>query len=42
MTIEILYPELGNLFGDMANARYLQACAPVSYTHLTLPTIRLV
>lgn len=28
MTIEVLYPEFGNLYGDMANIRYLQACAP--------------
>ena len=35
MTIEILYPELGNLFGDMANARYLQACAPDAQFHFT-------
>ena len=26
MKIEILYPELGNLFGDMANIRYLKLC----------------
>lgn len=28
MTIEVLYPELGGLYGDMANVRYLQACVP--------------
>lgn len=28
MTVEVLYPEFGNLYGDMANMRYLQACAP--------------
>ena len=28
MIVEVLYPEFGNLFGDMANMRYLQACAP--------------
>ncbi len=28
MIVEVLYPEFGNLFGDMANIRYLQACAP--------------
>ena len=28
MIIEILYPEHVNLFGDMSNMRYLQACLP--------------
>ena len=28
MIIEILYPEHANLFGDMSNMRYLQACLP--------------
>lgn len=28
MTVEVLFPELGSLYGDMANVRYLQACAP--------------
>ncbi len=28
MIIEILYPEHANLFGDMFNMRYLQACLP--------------
>ena len=28
MTIEILFPEHANLFGDMSNMRYLQACLP--------------
>ncbi len=28
MTIEILFPEYANLFGDMGNMRYLQACLP--------------
>lgn len=36
MTIEVLFPELSNLYGDMANIRYLQACVPdaeVIYTN---------
>lgn len=36
MTIEVLYPELCNLYGDSANVRYLQACVPeaeIVYTH---------
>lgn len=28
MIVEVLFPEFGNLFGDTANVRYLQACAP--------------
>ncbi len=28
MTVEVLYPELSNLYGDHANIRYLQASAP--------------
>lgn len=28
MKIEVLYPELCNLFGDSANMRYLQKCLP--------------
>lgn len=28
MIIEVLFPEFSNLYGDMANIRYLQACAP--------------
>ena len=28
MILEVLYPELGSLYGDAANVRYLQACAP--------------
>lgn len=28
MTIEVLYPELCNLYGDSANVRYLKACVP--------------
>ncbi len=28
MTIEILFPEHANLFGDMSNMKYLQACLP--------------
>lgn len=28
MTIEILYPELGRLFGDSGNVLYLQKCLP--------------
>ena len=28
MIIEILFPEYANLFGDMSNMKYLQACLP--------------
>ena len=28
MKLEYLYPELGNLFGDSANVRYLRLCLP--------------
>jgi len=28
MKIEILYPEIGNLYGELANVRYLAACVP--------------
>ena len=28
MKLEYLYPEIGNLFGDSANFRYLRACLP--------------
>ncbi len=28
MTIEVLFPEVANLFGDMCNIRYLSACLP--------------
>lgn len=28
MIIEVLYPELCNLYGDSANVRYLKACVP--------------
>lgn len=37
MKIEYLYPELGNLFGDSANIKYLRACLPdaeIIMTHL--------
>lgn len=37
MRIEYLYPELGNLFGDSANIKYLRACLPdaeIVMTHL--------
>ncbi len=36
MKIEILYPEIANLYGDMANIRYLAECtgAEVINTHL--------
>ena len=37
MKIEVLYPEICCLFGDKANARYLQACMPEAefvYTNL--------
>ena len=37
MKIEYLYPELGNLFGDSANIKYLRACLPdaeIVMTHL--------
>lgn len=27
MTLEILFPELANLYGESANAKYLAACA---------------
>ena len=32
MKLEYLYPELGNLFGDGANFRYLQKCLPEAET----------
>ncbi|MBQ9414357.1 MAG: hypothetical protein IJU16_04440 [Clostridia bacterium] len=35
MTIEILYPDYANLFGDMSNMRYLQACLPDAEFHRT-------
>ncbi len=38
MTIEILYPELGNLFGDTGNVRFLKQCLPEATfveTHLS-------
>ena len=28
MKLEYLYPELGNLYGDSANMRYLRKCLP--------------
>lgn len=28
ITIEVLYPEFANLFGDMMNIKYLKACVP--------------
>ena len=28
ITVEILYPEFANLFGDMMNMKYLKACVP--------------
>lgn len=28
MKIEVLYPEFGNLFGDMSNIKYLKKCLP--------------
>ncbi len=28
MTLEVLFPELSNLYGDIAGVRYLHACAP--------------
>jgi len=36
MKIEVLYPEVGNLFGDLANISYLEKCvdAKVIYTSL--------
>lgn len=36
MKIEVLYPEVGNLFGDLANISYLEKCtnADVIYTSL--------
>ena len=39
MKVEILFPEVCNLYGDLQNVYYLRRCCPaVSYTHLTLPT----
>lgn len=38
MKIEILYPEIGNLFGDSQNIQYLKLCLPEAdfiYTELT-------
>ena len=32
MKLEYLYPELGNLYGDGANLRYLQKCLPEAET----------
>lgn len=38
MKIEILYPELGNLYGDSANVRYLRQCLPeAEFTETHLP-----
>ena len=37
MVIEVLYPEVANLFGDLANIRYLEKILPevtFHYTHL--------
>lgn len=37
MTIEIMYPEIANLFGDLYNIKYLEKCIPkakVIYTNL--------
>jgi CobQ-like glutamine amidotransferase family enzyme len=28
MKLEVLFPDLSNLYGDMSNIKYLQACAP--------------
>ena len=28
MTLEVLFPELSNLYGDLSNIRYFHACAP--------------
>ena len=35
MTIEFLYPELCNLYGDTANITYLQQCLPNAVFHFT-------
>lgn len=38
MTLEILFPELANLYGESANGKYLAACAPslgLQYTENT-------
>lgn len=36
MTVEILYPELCNLYGDRGNIDYLRRCLPADYhqTHI--------
>ncbi len=35
MTIEVLFPELCNLYGDLSNIRYLKACVPEAEVILT-------
>lgn len=35
MKIEVLYPELSNLYGDYYNAKYLAMCIPDSQTVFT-------
>jgi len=35
MTIEVLYPEIANLYGDLSNVEYLTRCAPDLAVHTT-------
>ena len=41
MKVEILFPEVGNLCGDLMNIRYLRQCCPeleLSLIHISEPT----
>ena len=39
MRIEILFPEVCNLFGDMSNMRYLKKCLPIRYSKTNPPIL---
>ena len=36
MTVEILYPELCNLYGDRGNMDYLKQCLPAEFRETAL------
>ena len=43
MVVEILYPELTNIFGDYANITYLEKCMPeAKFIYTTISKFHLI